>query len=137
MNYDFYKVLRMTIRDSYVSVHNTPDGTAYYIADDTNPDLDASVMILSTRYANNGTNGMFAEYSLMIDDELVACVNKPIINLNTKQPHQLPRGQKTNLAQMEKLVRMCSDKVISQEIEARKNNMIKAVLATANGIVHN
>ena len=136
MQKDFITLLEQTIPYTYVSVLNTPETTEYYI-DLTDPeDEDELDIILSCQYAAVTANGISGVYTMYINGDIAMQATKRILNYipASKQPAQRKAKKTvTDADRLENLIRMCSAKVISQEIEARKNHMINSAFIGLNG----
>ncbi len=135
MQTDFITLLEQAIPYTYVSVLNTPETTEYYI-DLTDPeDEDELNIILSCQYAGVTANGMSGVYTMYINGDIAMQATKRVLNYMpaSKRPAQRKAKKPVTYAdRLENLIRMCSAKVISQEIEARKNHMIKSALINTN-----
>lgn len=135
MQTDFITLLERAIPYTYVSVLNTPETTEYYI-DLTDPeDEDELNIILSCQYAGVTANGMSGVYTMYINGDIAMQATKRVLNYipASKRPAQRKAKKPVTYAdRLENLIRMCSAKVISQEIEARKNHMIKSALINTN-----
>ena len=136
MQKDFITLLEHAIPYTYVSVLNTPETTEYYI-DLTDPeDEDELNIILSCQYAAVTANGISGVYTMYINGDIAMQATKRVLNYipAPKQPVQRKAKKTvTDADRLENLIRMCSAKVISQEIEARKNHMIKSAFIGQNG----
>lgn len=136
MQTDFITLLEQAIPYTYVSVFNTPETTEYYI-DLTDPeDEDELNIILSCQYAAVTANGMSGVYTMYINGDIAMQATKRVLNYipASKRPAQRKAKKPVTYAdRLENLIRMCSAKVISQEIEARKNHMIKSAFIEPNG----
>lgn len=136
MQTDFITLLEQAIPYTYVSVFNTPETTEYYI-DLTDPeDEDELNIVLSCQYAAVTANGMSGVYTMYINGDIAMQATKRVLNYipASKRPAQRKAKKPVTYAdRLENLIRMCSAKVISQEIEARKNHMIKSAFIGLNG----
>lgn len=135
MQPDYLTVLEHTIPYTYVSVLNTPESTEYFI-DLTEPyDEEEFSIVLSCQYAGVSAGGMNAMYTMYVNGDIALQATKRILNYApTKKQSTLRKGRKspTVADRLENLIRLCSAKVISQEIEARKNHMIKSAHINTN-----
>jgi len=136
MQQDYLTLLEHTIPYTYVSVLNTPSFTEYFI-DLTDPDdEEESNVILTCQYAGVSVGGMDATYTLYVNGNLALQATKRILNYYrpTQKTNSSYKGKQTysHADRLENLIRLCSAKVISQEIEARKNHMIKSAFINAN-----
>lgn len=136
MQKDFITLLEHAIPYTYVSVLNTPETTEYYI-DLTDPeDEDELNIILSCQYAAVTANGISGVYTMYINGDIAMQATKRVLNYipASKKPAQRKAKKTvTDADRLENLIRICSAKVISQEIEARKNHMIKSAFIGLNG----
>ena len=79
---------------------------------------------------------MSGVYTMYVNGDIAMQATKRVLNYipASKQPAQRKAKKPVTYAdRLENLIRMCSAKVISQEIEARKNHMIKSAFIGLNG----
>ncbi|HBS76668.1 MAG TPA: hypothetical protein DEA31_02305 [Alphaproteobacteria bacterium] len=135
MQLDYLTLLEHTIPYTYVSVLNTPESTEYYI-DLTDPDDEEEFsIVLSCQYAGASVGGMNAMYTMYVNGNIAMQATKRILNYApTAKQNSLHQSRKSpsHADRLENLIRLCSAKVISQEIEARKNHMIKSAFINTN-----
>ena len=136
---ELYKLLNFIIPISYISVINTPLNTMYSFSY-VDPDGAVTSFVLTSEYSHTDGRDIYAKYTLFVDGIMVCSV------LN-RFPHTKAKGLQTqpsnNMAfdiktarQMEVLLKMCSKKVVAQEMMGQRMHMLKTLINEQNAIMH-
>ena len=131
MTRKLYDFLVYIIPRSYISVSNTPTETLYSF-DYTNQDGDVTYFDLMCEYSHTDMNGPHARYTLLVDDIPVCVAVRQVLDI-PGQPHQ---KKSSDVMQMERLLRLCSDKIIVQEVISQRNHMLKSINNGTNTLQH-
>ncbi len=117
------KFLRYLITHNYVSVLNVGNMNVYTI---TAAEFGQIMNIrLSANYSYVAVDDVWVKYDLTINEETIAEATKPVIS---KSRDFLPRNKNDVLAKkLDRLLRMCSNRVIAQEKLAQSNAMLKGL----------
>ena len=123
MNDIIYEYLRFAIPVSFVSVFNHPV-MSLYTFDTFGANAEDLHVEIRVHHSWTGPKGPYVAYELFINDAFVERADKPaLIKPKVKS--------KPNMAdKLENLVKLCSEKVITQEYESRKIHMLKGFLDT-------
>lgn len=123
MTKELYAFMQYIITNSYISVLNTPEYTEYFI--DTDIEDEPIHAVLHTQYSNLIPGDISVQYLLYINNEHVAYATVPIMKSQGKTNNAM-KNKKQSADQLETLIKMCSNKIIIQEIDAQKNKMLKS-----------
>lgn len=119
-----YKMLCRIIPICYVSVSNTEIATVYSF-EYTDPDGEVMYVDLFSQYSHNSPNGLYAKYGMFIDSVPVCFTLNKISGVKSKNTN-------TTAEKMEKLLNMCSKKIVAQELAGQKMNMVKTLINEYN-----
>lgn len=120
-----YKDLSVLIQNSYISVANSPYETAYQleIVDGIG---QMHVINICSSVSHTGPNTVYARYEIYVNDELLVQALRPISLTNQRE--KIRRKNMSDVDKLEKLLRMCSNKIKQQETISQKNHMLKAMI---------
>ena len=126
MTNQLFYLLCNSIPKSYISVNNDTDFSCYSFFIPKGIGEDAYVEIY-TMYSHSDATNSYAKYKLYIDSVLIEESIKPILD-----EAKTVKNTKTKADKLETLLKMCSTKIILQEVESHKTHMLKSVVNKTN-----
>lgn len=126
MNQKLFKLLQTIIPISFISVENLPELTSYSF--EYKDGTQTMFVNICSEFSHATNNNIYIVYTLYIDGVVRATGTKPIL------PQKGAGAQTRNsiiAADLEFLMRLCSTKIIMQELEGQKTNMIKSIIGNS------
>lgn len=127
MKQKLFNFLCNVINSSLVSVYDAHDCTIYTVEYKT--DTETTTLYFVARCCIISVNNIYIEYALYTSKDFNEPANPPVYSatrplISTKETDKkLPLETR----RLEKLIQLCSKKIIAQELEAQKNHMIKSI----------
>lgn len=122
MNQKLFKLLQTIIPRSFISVENLPELTSYSFEYE---DGEQSLFVnISSEFSHATSNNIYIVYTLYIDGVARASGTKPLL----PQKGNTKTRNSAIATDLEFLMRLCSTKIIMQELEGQKTNMLKSLI---------
>ncbi|HIU65331.1 MAG TPA: hypothetical protein IAC63_01685 [Candidatus Enterousia avicola] len=119
MSDDLFTLLLLAIQKTFISVENTDTGSSYYFI--LRDDSEIQEIELQCLYSHTDEKNTYAKCNFYVNGFLLEEAFIPVFQ--GKKPQKF--NKLTTSAKLEILLRACSQKVIKQEIECQKFNMLK------------
>ena len=130
----FFYALYMGLKDSFVSVHNTPFVTTYSftLVDTAQNPTQQTIVELEISYSYTDHKNSYAKFELYMDGDFVLSGIRPVFAKTANKTID----KMSTAEQLELLARKCSEKVILQEIDAQSRHMLKTFINNTNIKIH-
>lgn len=119
MSDDLFTLLLLAIQKTFISVENTDTGSSYYFI--LRDDSEIQEIELQCLYSHTDEKNTYAKCNFYVNGFLLEEAFIPVFQ--GKKPQKF--NKLTISAKLEILLKACSQKVIRQEIECQKFNMLK------------
>lgn len=121
MSDDLFTLLLLAIQKTFISVENTDTGSSYYFI--LHDDSEIQEIELQCLYSHTDEKNTYAKCNFYVNGFLLEEAFIPVFQDKKQQQHRFTKL--TISAKLEILLKACSQKVIRQEIECQKFNMLK------------
>lgn len=123
MTKELFSLLCVSIPKAFISVDNYETYSRYYFYMPEGPAKDSFVEIFCS-YSYSDQRNIYAIYELYIDEKLISNARQAVF---TKAKQKKANIHMTESDRLEILLKLCSTKVIVQEIESHKTHMLKTL----------
>ncbi len=115
------KYIRDAIKNNYISVINSEYGNHYAITTEADEEI-----LLTASFSHVSLNKLYIKHEIMVDGVIIAESTVPMpIGKDTKKPAPI---MDPTAKQIDKLLRLCSSRVVYLERFARRNAMVKGLV---------
>ena len=129
--------LEYIIKHAPISVLNT-NGQTYYLAEFIDDDGTETSVMFCSAFSHVGATAVYAKYAVYINEmELFSVVKKIQEIKSTARKPNLNSQQELLAEAIQYLLFLCSQKVIAQEAEAQRNDMVKGFLMQNSQNIYN